>query len=179
MKLSTLAIAIGLSTAGLQIFGILFPAECRTALRKLPRSLPWGIVFTLAATAGFLWNLQQEAISDFAVYKPMMLAGFGLLGVATCIFVQDFLAVRGLAVLLMLLAKVMVDSARVVDSQWRLVIVVWAYVMVVVGIWFTVSPWRMRDLIEWSTATVERTRNLSVARMGFGLFVAGLGMTAF
>ena len=125
MKLSTLAIALGLSTAALQLFGIFFPAECRTALRRLPRSLPWGIVLTLAATAGFLWNLQQEAISDFASYKPMMLAGFGLLGVATCIFVQDFLAVRGLAVLLMLLAKVMVDSARVVDSQWRLVIVVW------------------------------------------------------
>ena len=32
------------------------------------------------------------------------------LGVATCIFVQDFLAVRGLAIVLLLVAKLMVDT---------------------------------------------------------------------
>lgn len=179
MKLSTLTIILGLGFAALQIFGVLWPERFRARLRRFPRSVPWGVVLTLAATAGFLWNLQQEAISDFAAYKPIMLLGFGLLGVATCIFVQDFLAVRGLAVLLLLLAKILVDTARWSESGWRLLIMVWAYSWVIAGMWFTVSPWRLRDLIDWSTATVERTRNLSVARMAFGLFIAGLGLTVF
>ena len=179
MKLSTLAIVLGLGFAALQLFGVLQPARCREALRRCPRSVAWGWVLMLLGTAGFLWNLQQEAISDFAAYKPMMLAGFGVLGVATCIFVQDFLAVRGLAVVLLLLAKVMVDAARWSDTPWRLVITVWAYGFVIAGMWFTVSPWRLRDLIEWSTATVERTRRLSAVRMVFGLFIAGLGATVF
>ena len=71
----------------------------------------------------------------------------------------------------------MVDAARWSDTPWRLVITVWAYGFVIAGMWFTVSPWRLRDLIEWSTATVERTRRLSAARLGLGLLVAGLGAT--
>ena len=33
-------------------------------------------------------------------------------GVGSCIFVQDYLAVRGLALVVMLLAKLMVDTGR-------------------------------------------------------------------
>lgn len=179
MKLSTLLIVLGLGLAVWQLFGVLQPARFGAALRRFPRSLAWGWVLTLLGTAGFLYNLRQEAISDFAAYKPMMLAGFGVLGVATCIFVKDFLAVRGLAVVMLLLAKLLVDAARWTDTPWQLVISVWAYVWVVAGMWFTVSPWRARDLIEWSTATVERTRRLSAVRMAFGLFIAGLGATVF
>ena len=73
----------------------------------------------------------------------------------------------------------MVDTARWADTEWRLVIVTWAYVMVVGGMWFTISPWRLRDLIDWATATEQRTRLLSAARLAFGLFVVVLGLTVF
>ena len=179
MKLSTLSLVLGLGFALPQIFGILKPAQFGGALRKFPRSLTAGWILTLLGTAGFLWNLHQESISDFAAYKPAMLIGFGALGVATCIFVQDFLAVRGFAVVLLLIAKEMVDAARWVESDLRIVVTFWAYVMVVAGIWFTVSPWKLRDFIDWANATEQRTRNLSVARLAFGLLVAVLGLTVF
>jgi len=95
----------------------------------------------------------------------------------TCIYVSDFLAVRGLAIVLMLLAKLMIDSARWSDSEWRLVMITWAYGLVVAGIWFTVSPWRLRDFLHWSTASESRIRLGSGLRLGFGLFVMVLGLT--
>ena len=73
----------------------------------------------------------------------------------------------------------MVDSARWHPSEWSLVITVWAYVLVVAGIWITISPWRLRDLINWKTANVQRTRLLSGVRVAFGLFVATLGFLVF
>jgi hypothetical protein len=99
----------------------------------------------------------------------------------SCIFVQDFLAVRGLAVLMLLLAKLMVDTGRphLGDSSWVLVIQVWAYVLVVCGIWFTVTPWRLRDLINWATASEGRTRLFSGVRLAFAAFIVLLGLTAF
>ena len=148
-------------------------------MRRFPRSRNWGYLLVGIATIWFLWNLNQESIADFAAYKPIMLAGFALLGILTCVFVDDFLAVRGLALVLMLLAKLMVDTARWAPTQWRLVIVVWAYLFVVAGIWFTVSPWRLRDIIQWKTATDHRVRVLSGVRLLFGLFVALLGLTVF
>ena len=179
MKLSTLSIALGVVIGVPQVYGLLNPAKLGAAARRIPRSLPWGYLLMAIATIWFLNNLNAEAISDYASYKPWMLSGFGLIGLATCIFVPDFLAVRGLAIVMLLLAKLMVDTARWTDSEWRLVIVVAAYVMVVAGIWFSVSPWRLRDLINWGTASERRIRAIATTRLAFALLVIILGLTVF
>jgi hypothetical protein len=179
MKLSILAFVLGLVVALPQLFGLMNPAGYREAVRKFPRSEPWGWALMLLGTAWFLWNLQNERISDFEAFKPYMLVGFGAVGLGTCLFVRDFLAVRGLAIVLLLLAKLMVDTARWVDTDWRLVIVAWAYGLVIAGMWFTISPWRLRDLIDWATRTDRRVRVGSGLRLAFGLFVAILSLTAF
>ena len=181
LSLSTLSIVLGLGMGLPQIYGILKPAAFAAAARKFPRSLPWGIALTGLGTAGFLWNLSQESIADFAAYKNLLFAGFAGVGLGTCIFVQDFLAVRGLAVVLLLLAKLMVDTGRpaLAQTHWVLVIQAWAYVLVVAGIWFTVSPWRLRDLLAWVTATEQRTKVVCGLRLAFGLLIAALGLTAF
>jgi hypothetical protein len=179
IKLSTLAVVLGLVMALPQIYGLLKPAAFAAGVRKFPRSLPWGVGLMLLGTAWFVWYLNQESISDFAAWKPVLLAGFAAVGLASCIYVQDFLAVRGLAVVLLLLAKLMVDTARWVQTDWRLVVVTWAYVLVVAGIWFTVWPWHLRDLLNWATANEKRVRIGSALRLAFGLFIAVLGFTVF
>jgi len=179
MKLSTLSILLGLGMGLPQIYGLMNPAKFREGVRKFPRSETWGYALMLIGTAWFLWNLNAENISDFAAYKRLMLIGFAAVGIATCIYVRDFLAVRGLAIVFLLLAKLMVDTARWADTEWRLVIVTWAYVLVVAGVWFTISPWRLRDLLNWATATDTRVRIGSGIRLAFGLFVAVLGLTVF
>lgn len=177
MKLSTLCVLLGLGLALPHLYGLFKPAEFGAAWRKFPRNETWGWVLMSLGTAWFLWNVKRENITDFAAYKPLMYVGFGLVGLGTCLFVKDYLAVRGLAILLLLMAKVMLDTARWVDTEWRLVIVVWAYVWICAGIWFTISPWRLRDLIHWKTATPRRVRVCSALRIALGLLVAILGMT--
>src|SRR6266540_3193726 len=177
MKLSTLAVLLGLGFGLPHIYGLMKPARFRDAVRKFPRSEPWGYLLVLLGTGWFLWNLEQENIADFAAYKPYMLAGFGLVGVATCVFVRDFLAVRGLAIVLLLLAKFALDTQRWADTDWKNVVATWAYVWVFAGICFTIWPWWLRDWINWNTATERRTRIGSGLRLGFGLFVAVLGLT--
>jgi hypothetical protein len=181
LKLSTLAIILGLGLGLPQIYGLLNPKDFAAAVRKFPRSMPWGYALTLLGTVWFLWNLSQESISDFASYKNVLFAGFAGIGVATCIFVQDFLAVRGLALVLLLLAKLMVDTGRprLPDTEWTLVIQTWAYLLVIGGIWFTVSPWRLRDLLEWATANEKRVKVGCGVRLAFGLVVAALGVLKF
>jgi hypothetical protein len=181
MKLSLLSILLGLGMSVPQIYGLTKPKQFAAAARKFPRNLPVGIVLMLLATAWFVWNVNEEPIADFSVFKPYMIAAFMAVGVLTCIFVQDFLAVRGLAVVALLLAKLMVDTGRphLGTTPWVLVIQIWAYLLVVAGIWFTVTPWKLRDILNWATATEERIRVGSAIRLAFAVFVVILGLTAF
>ena len=181
LKLSTLSVLLGLGVGLPHIYGILKPAAFAAAVRKFPRSLPWGIGLVALGTVWFLWNLSQESLADFAAYKDVLFVCFAGVGLGTCIFVQDFLAVRGLAIVLLLLAKLMVDTGRPALSQtpWVLVIQMWAYLLVVAGIWLTISPWRLRDLLAWGTANEQRIKVVCGLRLAFGLFVAALGLTAF
>jgi hypothetical protein len=181
MKLSVLSIALGLGLALPQIYGLTNPKAFTVAVRKFPRNVPLGWVLMLIATAWFVWNVMQETDADFAAMKQFLIPAFIGIGIGCCIFVQDFLAVRGLAVLALLLAKLMVDTARwpVPDTNWRWVISGWAYLLVLAGMWFTIAPWRLRDLLEWGTATENRLRIGCALRLAFALFVVILGMTVF
>jgi hypothetical protein len=125
--------------------------------------------------------VNAEPIADFSAFKPYMLGGFATIGVLSCIFVQDFLAVRGLAIVFLLLGKLMVDTGRphIGESPFVLVIQAWAYVFIVAGIYFTVAPWRLRDLLDWGTANDARVKIGSSIRLVFALFVLVLGLTAF
>ena len=181
MRLSLLTILLGVGMGLPQIYGMARPAQLAAAARKFPRNLPAGIVLMLLATGWFVWNVNNEPIADFSAYKPAMMIGFTAVGVGACSFVQDFLAARALAVLLLLLARLMVDTGRphLGDSPFVEVIQAWAYVFVVIGIWVTITPWKLRDFINWATASEQRTRRLSAVRLAFALFVLVLGLTAF
>ena len=181
LKLSTLAVLLGLAMGLPQIYGILKPAAFAAAVRRFPRSLPWGYSLMLLGTAWFVWNLSQESISDFAAWKTPLLGAFAAIGIGTCVFVQDFLAVRGLAIVMLLLAKLMVDTGRpsLPATSWVLVFQAFAYVLVVAGIWFTVSPWRLRDLLNWGTANEQRVKVGCGLRLAFALLIALLGVAKF
>ena len=179
IKLSTLAVGLGVICVLLNLYGLAKPAAFGAAARKFPRYTPVGYPLVLLATAWFIYYVYQEPIADFAAMKPYLCAFFGAVGIGVCIFVQDFLPVRGLAALLLVAAKLMVDTARWAETEWRLVVVTLAYVWILAGMWFTISPYRLRDLVNWANATESRTRWLSAVRVGFGVFLIGLGLTVY
>jgi len=181
MKLSLLSILLGLGLGSIQAYGLARPAAYTAALRRLPRSLAWGNALVTLATVWFLWNLGHENIADFAALKPYLMVGFGAIGLGTCLFVQDYLGARGLALVFLLLAKLMVDTGRphLAETHWVWVIQTWAYALVLAGIWFTVSPYRLRDIIQWGTATERRLKMGCSLKLAFAVLVLGLGLTVF
>lgn len=181
MKLSLLSILLGVGMSVPQVYALARPAKFADAAKKFPRNLTAGIVLMVLGTAWFVWNVNVEPIADFTSMKPYMMGGFIAVGVLSCVFIQDFLAVRGLAVVMLLLGKLMVDTGRphLGESAFVLVIQAWAYVLIVAGIWFTITPWRLRDLLNWATANESRVRLGSGLRLAFALFIVALGLTVF
>jgi hypothetical protein len=181
MKLSLLTVGLGVVVILLSLYGLFKPVQGMALARKFPRSQPAGWALMLLGTGWFLYIVNYEPIADFTAYKNAMMLGFGAVGVLACIFVPDFLAVRGLAIVLMLLGKLMADTGRphLDESPFVLVNQSLAYACVLAGMWLTVSPWRLRDWVDWLTATKQRLRFASGVRLAAGLFLVGLGLTAF
>lgn len=178
LKLWILSLGLGAGFVALNLPGVLNPAQFAERARRFPRNTPVGYPLMLLATVWFLYYVKQENVADFANLKNALYAAFTVVGVGACLYLKDFLPVRGLAVLLLLGAKLVVDTARPVDSDWRLLLVSWAYVWVVMGMWLTVSPWRLRDMIQWATADLGRLRLLSTVHVAFGFLVIIIAVTA-
>lgn len=181
VSLSTFAIGLGLILALPAVFGLTSPEKFRHVMREFPRSNAWGWCLMLLGTAWFVYNVSQEQVADFQSYKKILLSFFAAVGIASCVFVRDFLAVRGAAVVMLLLAKWMVDTGRPLlgTTGWVVLWQAWAYVFVIAGIWLTVSPWRLRDLIQWATANEKRIRITCGARLAFCLLIVLLGATVY
>lgn len=178
-RLSVLTLALALISAGSGILWLKNPVKSAEFLRKLPRSLIVGYITIAIATIWYLIYLHTETMADFSPYRRPLTVFFLGLALGVTLYVRDFLAVRGLAIIMLLLAKLMVDTARWHSSNWRLLIIGWAYVLVILGMWFTLSPWRFRDLIEWVTKTQTRFRAVAYVRVAFGIFLVILALTAF
>jgi hypothetical protein len=158
---------------------LLQPRVAATWLRNFHRQHALGVLLMLLGTAWFEWNLYQEQLQDIAAYKNLMLIGFGVVGIGCCIFVRDFLSVRGLTVFMLMLAWLMCEKARWHKSDFRWAISAWAYVWVIGGLWLSVSPWRLRDWLAWATASEGRLRLASVSGVVWGVIIAVLGLTVF
>tara|TARA_B100000700_G_scaffold277235_1_gene324445 strand:+ start:163 stop:708 length:546 start_codon:yes stop_codon:yes gene_type:complete len=179
MNFANICIGLGVGYGFLQLYALMQPDAFKARLKSFPRATEIGWVLMIGATAWFLYNVNQENIADFAPYKKLMLFGFGALGVCSCIYLKDFLPVRGLAVLLLLLGKLVCDTGRWVESPLRLIVITWAYIWICAGMWWTVSPWRARDWFAWNIADDARFRMLTIARLILATSLIGLGASVF
>lgn len=131
---------------------------------------------------GSIWfeqNLQNSEISDFAAFRPFLLGGVLAIGIASCFVVRDYLPVRGLAIVLCLVADVVLDAQRWHPSPLRYLVTVWMYVWVTAAIWVAVSPWRVRDGLAWCTRSERRVRFMGVAGVIWGMLISSLAVTVY
>jgi hypothetical protein len=122
----------------------------KSSLLNFPRSKKCSFLFIGIATSWFLWrHVVFLSEADFGNYK--LLIGSVALGTAilSFIYVPDFLAVRGLAMVLLLWAREVLDSAFLKDSLSRLFLVTIIYVIIVLSIYFGTWPYKMHEFISW------------------------------
>ncbi|MBN8247403.1 MAG: hypothetical protein J0L84_08160 [Verrucomicrobia bacterium] len=172
MTLSQLCLLLATAMIVSHGLALLKPESVGAWLRAFPRNAALGVPLMLLGTAWFEWNLWH-----IAPWKNLMLAGFALVGIGSCIWVKDYLSVRGLSVVMLMVAWYVCEKARWHESLWRDALIGWAYVWVFLALWWSMSPWRMRDGIQWCLARPGRLRAAAAAGVAWGCFVAGLGLT--
>ena len=187
INIAHLSVFLGLFFMAISSYGIIRPDDFAQSLKLFPRANAPGYIFMLAATFWFLWNIKTENMADYKDIKHWFYIGFGVVGIGSCFYLRDFLAVRGVAVFMLLVAKLILDTQRVYmfstpsgdATEWRLVFAILGYAIVVVAMWMVISPWRMRDIINWGVSVRLRIYVKGVFWLLFGFLLIILGLKVF
>jgi hypothetical protein len=144
--------------------------------QAFPRSEPAAFLCMGLASGWFLLHVLQLSEADFGAYRHYLFIGFAAVAVLSFIHARDFLAVRGLAILILLTAHVLLEAAFMQEPASRLFLVSFVYLAIVVALYLGMSPFRLRDFLQWLFATRGRPRVLGGIFLGYGLI---LNLVAF
>jgi hypothetical protein len=159
--------------------GVIAPEKFSAEARKFPRSVFWGRVLMAicALWAGIV--MYHAATDDFAWAKPVIVIGVPIIYALVIQYADQFLAIRGVAALLLLIAKVTLNAADVSDSPLRLIVTVLAYLWVCAAVWMASAPHQVRDWINFMTKTAARCRATCSLGVMVGVFLVLLGLFVY
>lgn len=83
--------------------------------------------------------------------------------------VRDFLAVRALGVVGLMLASPLLESAFLKDPSSRLLVPIYAYGLLTASMFCVGMPYLFRDAVNWATADAKRWNLLSFAGLAYGV----------
>lgn len=148
-------------------------------LKDFPRSKSAGIgLLTVAGLWSFLL-IRLMDLGEFSHLRPVLSLVIPAAYVLTLFFVDEFLAVRALGIVVLLLACVLLDSAFLKPDVSRLVLVTLAYVWIVAALFWIGKPYLLRDQIEWVTAKTGRFQLAAIFGAAYGAVLLFLAATRY
>ena len=171
LPLKAVGLVIGIWLIASHVFALLKPDIVKPWLKAFPRNEKIGIPLVIFCFAwGFIiWSCMD--LGEF--YKIERVVQIIIAGVCIGVVTQvrEFLAVRALGFLLILVAAPILDSAFLQEPQSRLLLVALAYAGAVKGMFWIGIPYLMRDQINWVLAEDVRSKGGAIAGAVYGALV--------
>ncbi|MGC6455531.1 MAG: hypothetical protein ACON39_00805 [Coraliomargaritaceae bacterium] len=164
----------------LALFGLPFllkSSALENRVRDFPRSTNAAYLLMGAASVWFLYHVWHLGPADFGQYRQPLFALFLVAAVGSFYFVPDFLAVRGLAALILLTAAILLDAAYMKDPVTRLFLVSFVYAAILVALILGASPYKLRDFIHWLYGNRVRPKIFGSFFLLYGLLLIGVALT--
>ncbi len=147
------------------------------SVQAFPRSQTAAYLLLGTAAAWFLYKITQLGPADFGQYKNLLFLVFLVTAVGSFIYVPDFLAVRGLAALILLTAGALLDAAYMELPITRLALVSFVYLAIAIALYLGANPFRLRDFFDWLYRKESRPRIFGGIFAAYGLLLLGVAIT--
>ena len=179
---------ISLRTAGLlagafllfvSLPGIVLPGPVRAALAKFPRSRATGAILLTIAFIWSFWLLFTMEMGEFSGFRRPLMIALPIGYVLTLRFVNEFLAVRALGMLVLLAAEPLLAAAFLRHEPSRLLVTVLAYILIVKGLFWVTMPYLLRDHLAWASRSTAVWLALNALALGYGAAILGFAFTQY
>jgi hypothetical protein len=186
LSLQTAGYVVGVFLLLLGLWGLIRPETSQAAARSLPRSRVAGFVlFTIA----FFWSFwlvggRQNGgwvmeMGEFGGFRIPLLVVLPIGFLLVLWFVDEFLAARALGILFLLAAEPLLDAAFFRNEKSRLLVTVFAYLLIVAGLFWVTMPYLLRDQINWSARTNSRWRIAHGIALLYGAAILTCAVTRY
>jgi hypothetical protein len=170
LDLHTISLIAGLWLILSHGFALLRPGPVQKWLRKFPRSKPAGAALLVIDSVWALLIVSTMDLGEFSNLRTMLIVAILVATFLTFRFVDEFLAVRALGILLLLVAEPLIEAAFLKPQEGRLLLVAFAYLLAILGMTWVGLPYLLRDQIDWFRGSKALW---SVAALG-GIIYGGL-----
>src|SRR5260370_27305985 len=160
------------------VLGLMKP-DFAQVVKQFPRSRVAGVVLLTICLAWTLWLVATIQMGEFSSFRRPLLIALPIGYVLTLFFVDEFLAVRALGILCLLAAEPLLDAAFFRYEASRLFVTVFAYLLVVAGLFWVPMPYLLRDQITWSTRNNARWRFMHGIAVPYGAGILALAITQY
>jgi hypothetical protein len=107
-------------------------------------------------------------IGEFNAVKPFLRIMVPLAFLGMISYVKEFLFVRALGIVALMVTGPLLEAAFNKDPVSRLLIPVFSYLLLTKGLFWVGMPYTFRDLVTWATAKDQRWRMLAYGGLGYG-----------
>jgi hypothetical protein len=171
---------------GSHLFMLLKPSEAQGFLKKFPRNqlmgqillgvgLAWFWLLVAPDGMGKLSALAME-LGEFDKAKPLLRLLVPVSLVLVAMSVRDFLAVRALGLVGLMVASPLLEAAFLEDPGSRLLVPIYAYALLTASMFWVGMPYLFRDAVTWATANSQRWTALNLAGLGYGVVTLGCAL---
>ena len=178
-QLSIVAVITGCLVSGWHVLLIVWPQRSRSWVIGLPRSIWAGRILTGVDIAWVTTLLLHSDIKWIERHQFLVLLMAPVALALIVVFVNDLLAARALGGLFLLAPLPILNAAFVHPSNSRLVMTVFAYLLVILVIVWVWSPFMFRKMAAKWMAGPRLSRMMGVAGCLVGLLMIFLGLIVY
>ena len=178
LSLYTAGVIAGAFLVVIGVFGLMKP-DFAQVMKQFPRSRVAGVVLLTICLIWTFWLVATIQMGEFSSFRRPLLIALPIGYVLTLLFVDEFLAVRALGILCLLAAEPLLDAAFLRYEMSRLLVTVFAYLLIIAGLFWVAIPYVLRDQINWSARSVSRWRCLHALALIYGGVILGYAFTQY
>ena len=178
LSLQTAGVIAGAFLVVVGLLGLMKP-DFAQVVKQFPRSRFAGVVLLTICLAWTFWLLATIQMGEFSSFRRPLLIALPIGYVLTLFFVDEFLAVRALGILCLLAAEPLLDAAFLRYETSRLLVTVFAYLLIIAGLFWVAIPYVLRDQLNWLARSAFRWRCLHATELIYGGVLLGFAFTQY
>ena len=178
LSLHSAGIVAGVFLIALGLIGLTKP-DVASVVQRFPRSRVAGVVRLTICLVWTFWLVATIQMGEFSSFRRPLLIALPMGDVLALFFVDEFLAVRALGILCLLAAEPLLDAAFLRYETSRFLVTVFAYVLIIAGLFWVAIPYTLRDQINWIARSAFRWRCLHAIELIYGGVILGFAFTQY